>query len=187
MKDFFRKTGLFLLGVIVCLLLYLMAIRVYVNISKDPIIFMASVVMAVAIPCLVWFAGWKFWKRYFDINHVFFMYVSAVMATVLVSVFGPVFIDRSISYHIAFYAAEQGEVDIEDIRDEFSVEIFNKRIHDAQAVGVIEMREDNTFVPTVKAKILWWFLGGMGKWSGTMDTYENMKAKVKQSRGGVHG
>ncbi|MDE6887363.1 MAG: hypothetical protein K2P45_01750, partial [Eubacterium sp.] len=53
------------------------------------------------------------------------------MGIILLAVFGPTFIDRSISYHIAFYAADTGEVDVEDIRDKFSAEIFDKRIHDA--------------------------------------------------------
>ena len=179
-KFFLKRTVLFVIGVIICLILYLFGIRIYVNLSDDPIIFVASIVLAVLLPAVVYSVGYKFWKKAFDGYHIFLMYVSTVMLTVFLAVFGPVFIDRSISYHIAFYAAEQGEVNINEIRDEFSVEIFDKRIHDAQAVGAIEMKDDENFVPTAKAKFIWWFLGGMGKWSNTLGTYEEMKEKVQE-------
>lgn len=94
------------------------------------------------------------------------------------AVFGPVFIDRSISYHIAFYAAEEGTVNIDDIKDEFSNEIFRKRIDDAQVAGVIKLQDDGTFKPTIKAKIIKGILYPIGEITNSLDTYKLMKSEV---------
>ncbi len=179
MKVFFRKTGFLIVGVIITLLFYFIGIRIYVKISKDPIIFFASIILAIIIPVLVYWIPRKLWKKQFDQYSIFLMYVCSVLVTIFVAVFGPVFIDRSISYHIAFYAAEENYVNIEDIRDEFSVEIFDKRIHDAQIAGVIEVNEDGMFKPTWKAKLISKILIPIGKFTNSLDTYYKMKEKVK--------
>ena len=96
------------------------------------------------------------------------------LGLIIVSVFGPTFIDRSISYHIAFYAVDEGTVDIEEIRDEFSYAIFDKRIHDAVETGFIKEKDDGTYEPATKARIMDAVLKPIGKLTGTLETYNEM-------------
>lgn len=97
---------------------------------------------------------------------------------VILAVFGPTFIDRSISYHIAFYASDMGEVNIRDIEDEFSSAIFDKRIHDAVETGFIT-QEGDIFRPTAKAKIMTAILKPIGEITGSLETYNQMKESVQ--------
>lgn len=157
---------------------YLCFIGIYTRTVSDPIIFFASVIIAalVTLICCL-FLCWK-GKGLLDHFMVAMMGMVYFMGVVMLAVFGPTFIDRSISYHIAFYAADMGKVDIETIRDSFSDEIFDKRIHDAVAAGVI--KEDNgELVPTIKAEMITAVLKPLGKLTGSLDTYDGMKEEVK--------
>ena len=98
---------------------------------------------------------------------------------VLLTTFGPVFIDRSISYPLAFYASEQGRIHIDDIREEFSSEIFEKRIHDAIETGFLKDNGDGSYSPSAKAKFMTMTLFPLGKLTGSLGTYESMKEKMK--------
>ena len=47
-------------------------------------------------------------KGIYDKFTVFVTGIVYLLGVISISVFGPTFIDRSISYHIAFYAVEEG-------------------------------------------------------------------------------
>lgn len=100
------------------------------------------------------------------------------MGIIILTTYGPTFIDRSISYHIAFYAVDEQIVDVDEIRQEFSEEIFNKRIHDAVETGFIKVGEDGHYVPTWKAEIVTGVLKPIGRMTGSLDTYEELKEKL---------
>nr|WP_326125945.1 hypothetical protein [uncultured Oscillibacter sp.] len=101
---------------------------------------------------------------------------------ILLSVFGPTFIDRSISYHIAFYAADEDEIDIGEMEEVFSKEIFEKRVHDAIVSGFIAETGNGTYAPTWKAKLMSTVLKPLGKLTGSLDTYSNMVDEIAASR-----
>lgn len=158
--------------------LYLLCIGVYTRISKDPIIFFASLCIAIGTVVIV---GLMLWKSrlfdYFTLTMIGFVYL---MGIIILTTFGPTFIDRSISYHIAFYAVDQKEVDINEIRQEFSEEIFNKRIHDAIETGFIEESDDDYFTPTFKAKFMTAVLKPIGRLTNSLNTYEALKEKLAE-------
>lgn len=183
-KMVLKKFGVFAAGGVISLVLYLIMIGIYTRVSEDPIIFFASVVIAVIVSAAVWLILAKFsgpWsvKKYFDGFTLTVMSLFYCLAVIVVAVFGPTFIDRSISYHIAFYAAEEGSIKIEDIRDEFSTEIFDKRIHDASVTGFIELQSDGSYTPTWKAKFITAVLKPLGELTESNETYEQMKRKVE--------
>lgn len=94
------------------------------------------------------------------------------------SVFGPVFIDRSISYHIAFYAVEKENIEIKKIEKSFGKDIFDKRISDAIRTGFIVENKQNKYHPSKKAKIMYNIMYPIGKMTNSLTTYENMKNKI---------
>jgi uncharacterized protein YacL len=177
-----KKMVLFLCGGLMAILLYLVMIGAYCRLSDDPIIFFASIVISLIVAVAVSFAVWWLSGKGMDSFTVFTVSIIYFLALILLAVFGPTFIDRSISYHIAFYAADEGEVNIEEIRDEFSYEIFDKRIHDAVVTGFIEESEtDGVYVPTKKAYFMNDVLKPIGKLTNSLDTYEEMRREVHEN------
>ena len=166
-------------GVIVC---YLLLLGIYTRISDDPIIFFASLLISLLLSVAAGILLFFFGKRHgtFDAFTAGLSATVYFLGLVILAVFGPVFIDRSISYHIAFYATEQERIAIDDMRDEFSYQIFEKRIHDAIATGFIVENEDGTYSPSAKAKIMTAILLPLGKATNSLGTYETMKEEVKK-------
>lgn len=117
-------------------------------------------------------------KDFFDKFTIFVIGLVYYLGLIIFAVFGPTFIDRSISYHLAFYAAEEGEVYIENIEQVFSRDIFEKRMHDAVETGFLEQNQDGSMSPTFKSKIMYDILKPIGEWTGTLDTYYKMKEEV---------
>ncbi|MGN0740811.1 MAG: hypothetical protein ACI4LX_11640 [Treponema sp.] len=156
-------------------------LSVYTRISDDPIIFFVSIgfaaVISVTAGVLLFFNGKK--KNLFTGFEAFLSSLTCFFALVVFITFGPVFIDRSISYHLAFYASEQKRIYIDDIREEFSSEIFEKRIHDAIETGFLKDNGDGSFSPSPKAEFMTMTLLPLGKLTGSLGTYENMKEKMK--------
>lgn len=165
----------FIIGGGIDVVLYLFLIGAYVRISDDPIIFFASIIIAVIttiLVCVVLYKGLKGSWNKFTTTMVGFVYFLGI---IIIAVFGPTFIDRSISYHIAFYAVEEQSIDVDEMRDTFSEEIFDKRIHDAITTGFVTENADGTLSPTNKSKLMYFILKPIGDLTDSMDTYEEMK------------
>lgn len=155
-----------------------MLIGIYTRLSEDPIIFFASLVISIVVISIVVLILWR--TKLFDYFTLFMIGLVYLMGIIILTVFGPTFIDRSISYHIAFYAADEQRVDINEIKQEFSEEIFNKRIHDAIETGFIEEGIDGYYMPTLKAKVMTAILKPIGKLTGSLDTYETLRGKLAE-------
>lgn len=172
-----QKVIAFIRGGGITVALYFLLIGIYTRIAADPIIFFASLFIAIIVIVI---SGVVLWKTglfdYFTLSMVCLVYL---MGIIILTVFGPTFIDRSISYHIAFYAADEQEVDIDEIREVFSEEIFNKRIHDAVETGFIEEKE-GIFMPTWKAEFMTFILKPVGEITGSLETYEELREKLAE-------
>ena len=164
----------------ICVVVYILLIALYTRISKDPIIFVASL----AIDAAVAFIGsmMVFWLlKGIDEFTVFSIGCVYFLGIVVFAVFGPTFIDRSISYHIAFAAVEDREVDIEEMQEVFSKDIFEKRVHDAEATGFVIIK-DEKLLPTGKAEVMYWLLMPVGKLTNSLGTYYDMKEALDYER-----
>lgn len=170
-----QKIGIFILGGGISIALYFLIIGIYTRISADPIIFFASLVVSVAVAVVNGIILRK--TGLFDNFTLSMICLVYLMGIIILTVFGPTFIDRSISYHIAFYAADEQKVDIDEIRQKFSEEIFNKRIHDAVETGFIE-EKDGIYMPTWKAELITFLLKPIGEITGSLDTYEELREKL---------
>lgn len=169
----------YLLGGVLAIVCYICLLGIYTRLSSDPIIFFASVVIAVLVAFLCCLFLLKTGRGIFDHFTIAVIGMVYFMGVLLLAVFGPTFIDRSISYHIAFYAADMGEVDVVNIRDSFSSEIFDKRVHDAVVTGVIK-EDHGKLVPTLKAKWISAVLKQLGEMTDSPDTYNEMKERIRQ-------
>ena len=178
-----KKVGWFIIGGIAVLMLYILGIGLYTRSSEDPIIFFASLVIGIIVVTVVCLFIMKTAKGIYDKFTVFVMGIVYFLGVISISVFGPTFIDRSISYHIAFYAVEEGEVCVDDIKEAFSKDIFEKRMHDATETGFLVVNDDGNMVPTVKAKLMYYVLKPLGDLTGSMDTYYEMKEEVENDVG----
>lgn len=154
-------------------------IGLYTRVSHDPVIFFSSLVIAVVVPVIVCWLIRKLFKGLWDNFTTFVVGFVYMMGIVLLAVFGPTFIDRSISYHLAFYAVEEERVDVDSIREAFSTEIFDKRVHDAVVTGFLKENADGSLSPTWKARLMYALLEPVGELTDSLGTYEAMKEGVR--------
>ncbi|MGN1167355.1 MAG: hypothetical protein ACI4S2_13115 [Lachnospiraceae bacterium] len=155
--------------------LYLALIGLYTRLSSDPIIFFASISIAAIATIIICVTLHRLLKGEWDAFTTTIVGFAYFLGIIIIAVFGPTFIDRSISYHIAFYAVEEENIDVDEMREVFSEEIFDKRIHDAITTGFVTENENGTLSPTGKAKIMYYVLKPIGNLTNSFDTYENMK------------
>ena len=137
-------------------------------------IFFVSTILSAMIPAGMFY----FFKKYSFIKSSFENFLVAVIGFFVLftfSVFGPVFIDRSISYHLVFYAVENGAIQENVFQKQFADSVFQKRILDAQMAKFLEKTPEGTYVPTKKAFIFSGIMKLIGKLSGTMDNYDKTK------------
>lgn len=176
-----KKVVFFLWGGVLAIVSYICLVSLYVRIAADPIIFTASIAIAIitVLGCCVLL--WKAGRGLFDSFSIGMAGLVYFMGILLLAVFGPTFIDRSISYHIAFYASDIGEVSPQEIKEVFSTEIFEKRMHDAVETGVLK-KEGHAFVPTWKAKFVTAVCKPLGEVTGSLETYNEMKDKVQKKK-----
>lgn len=172
-KETMKKAAAFLKGGVIAVLLYFILIGIYTRVSDDPIIFFASLVIALVVIVINGFLLWK--SGLFDPFALSMVCLVYFMGLIVLTTYGPTFIDRSISYHIAFYAVDEQKVDIDEMREKFSEEIFDKRIHDAVETGFIEEGTDGYYMPTWKAKVMTGILKPIGKLTGSLHTYEELR------------
>ncbi len=172
-KENKRKVFLFIRGGVISILLYLVLIGIYTRCSEDPIIFFASLFIAAIVIVINGFLLWK--SNLFDSFTLSMICLVYFMGLIVLITYGPTFIDRSISYHIAFYATDEQKIDVNEMRESFSEEIFDKRIHDAVETGFIKEGSDGYYMPTWKAKAMTGILKPIGKITGSLRTYEDLR------------
>lgn len=171
MKMSFKKTLYFFIIYFCFLVVSYLALMKCESYLFGFSIFFVSSVLSVLIPIGTSF----FVKKYSFIKSSFENFLVAVIGFFILftfSVFGPVFIDRSISYHLVFYAVENGKIQEEVFQKQFADSVFQKRIHDAQMAQFLEKTPEGDYVPTRKAFIFSKIMKLIGNLSGSMDNYD---------------
>lgn len=173
-EKYSLKVMIFVGQVIAALVLYLFSIFLYTNISAEPIIFFASGYLALLLAAVTGGLIFIFFRKAFDRFTIVLMSLCCALIIILFAIFGPVFIDRSISYHIVFYATEHGNIKADQLENTFSRATFDKRIKEAQAAGFIVPDDNGRFIPTPKAKLFSAIMKSLGKLSHTLENYQAM-------------
>lgn len=182
----------FSLGLILVILFYLVGIAIYTKVSAYPVIFFFSILLSVlgsalALGLIAILSRRRVKKKALDPSKFSFdpfslslMFVIYIMSINIISIFGPTFIDRSISYHVAFYAVEKGKIDVDQVREKFANAIFEKRINDAEVSGFLVKNEEGLLVPTTKAKVMYAMLMPLGELTNSLGTYNAMKEEIDE-------
>jgi hypothetical protein len=177
-----KKIKFLLIGGGGTILLFIIGISIYTRIFSKPIIFFASLFIGIISVILNCFFIQKFSKNLFETFTLFIIGLVYYLGLILLSIFGPTFIDRSISYHIAFYAVEKKSFYVSDIEREFSKEIFDKRVHEAITTGFLKQNKNGSVSSTIKSKIMYVVLKPIGEITNSMVTYNEMKIKLERKK-----
>lgn len=110
---------------------------------------------------------------------IFLMSVCMSLSIIVFAVFAPTFFDRSISYHMAFYATEAGSLKKSEIETVYAKRIFEKRFSDAERSGFITSTDGENFFPTTKAKIFTAISLWLGKATNSLQEYDDMKKELR--------
>ena len=170
----------FIIGGLLSVILYIICISIYIRLANIPIIFFASIIISIIVSLLTTFIINI--KKIYEKFTIVLVNIIYFLILIIISVFGPVFIERSISYHIAFLAAENTYISREDVENEFVKEIFDKRMYDATIAGFLTKEENGTYKSTMKSKIFYSVLYPLGEITGSLETYKRLKKQIKQER-----
>ena len=116
----------------------------------------------------------KFYSSIFDFFSAFLSTLSIASILVVFAVFGPIFIDRSISYHIILLASNNGSININKIEELTSRWVYKKRIEDALNLGLLEKVSDEEYKPTKKAIGMSESLIFIGKITNSLHSYSEI-------------
>ena len=169
----------FLFANLIC---YLILISAYARCTNRPLFFPVSCIMAVILPI-----GLLLVFRRENLNKICDQFSQLLMVMVggliliLFATFGPAFIDRSISYHLAFLSVERGSFNKNDLEKSlYTRNVFEKRFEDAREVGFIKQSDfdENTFEPTLKAKLFTYTLIPLGELTDSLQEYKALKYDI---------
>lgn len=175
---FLKKSGAFLISFIITFIVYLMLVRMLTSLFPQKILFFGACLISIITSLLTIILCQLFSKNSYDTFNAVLLYLVSALLLIVFTIMGPAFIDRSISYHIVFYATEKNNIKIEEMEDVFAHEIFEKRINDELKAGMIESLPNGTYCATTKAKVISFVLLLLGKVTGTLGTYNDMKNKI---------
>ena len=98
-----------------------------------------------------------------------------VSTTFIFSIFGPVFIDRSLSYHIIFLAEEEKNLNINQISNEAFQYIFIRRFEELDKAGMIKISSQGEINLTYKGLLISKSLLLIGASTNLLEGYNDFK------------
>ena len=173
--------------VVFCLLLYLLVLGIYARLADNILFFPVSCFLAVIIPLMVYIIFRRYWNKYIFAVARPLLLLNSTLIIIVFAVFGPTFIDRSISYHLAFLAVERGYLDKAELETSgYTKAVFEKRYQDAQITGFITPvdNEVDIYVPTKKAKILYAILKPLGEATSSLNEYKSLLHEISKTDSG---
>ncbi len=166
---------------LVCILGWLISFIIYIillvcfSFLDNVLFFRACLISVIAgiFSVIIWL---KFKGDHFE---AILNYITCVLLLILFTIIGPTFIDRSVSYHMIFYAVDNGSINVSDMKDIYLDDMFQKRINDELKSGMIYKEDDNTYKPTLKAKLATYILKPIGTITNTTKEYDTFYKKIK--------
>jgi hypothetical protein len=179
--GFFKQLAYLLLIELIFLILYFAALYGFTTIVKSVLLFPVSVIIISVEFFLIWYIINKYFKPIFDNFTTFLISLCCAVTVLLFAVFGPVFIDRSISYQLVFYAVEEGQVNYRDFVKKSAAHVYSKRLSDAIASGFVEEVSPHVIRPTPKAHNFYSLMMTVGNLTNSLQDYQTLKASVHKA------
>ncbi|MDR2007956.1 MAG: hypothetical protein LBQ34_03170 [Alphaproteobacteria bacterium] len=175
MRNFKKQLYGGILNVISGILIYLILTAILNRVFNIPI-FLLSILLSLTIPIATLLIYYKITKlKVYDYFSYIMLYFCSTLSILFFAIFGPVFIDRSLSYHMIFYIEEQQTTNINDIykllSDQSSID---SRIKDAK----INVNDNNEINADIKTNIIYNLLFPIGKITNTLNHYKDIKENV---------
>jgi hypothetical protein len=124
---------------------------------------------------LVAFFGMSLWSLFEKLIII----LLALSVTFNFAIFGPIFIDRSISYHLVMLTAENKRLPVKKINDVVFEQMLKKRMEELSKAGLIEIDQQN-ILPTTRGKGMTKFLVWLGLVTGTLNEYSVTNDAINQ-------
>ncbi|HIF35520.1 MAG TPA: hypothetical protein EYQ71_02460 [Candidatus Thioglobus sp.] len=121
----------------------------------------------------------KYFQNEFDPFTTLVNATCIALVCLVFSVFSHVFIDRSISYHIAFYASQNKSINFKEFQAKTATFMYQKREKDAVSAGFIIKNPDGSYSPTLKATIFTTLMVFYGNLTNSLGDYNLLKDQMK--------
>jgi hypothetical protein len=129
-------------------------------------------IAAIATIALVLGIGAFFGMHRFGVFEKMITIGLALSLTFNFAIFGPIFIDRSISYHLVMLAADNNKVDQQKIKEVMFEKMFQKRLSELSNANLILLNEDLYITPTSKGVVMTNALIWLGLITSTLGEYK---------------
>ena len=149
-------------------------IYAYSSFVQQPNFFRASIIIICFQFITTIFIVHKLYGSIFDFFSTALIGLCISSMLLVFAVFGPIFIDRSISYHIIMLAAQNGSIKIDEIEKLTSNWVYKKRIEDALNLGLLKKVSDEEYMPTKKAISMSEGLIFIGKITNSLHSYSKV-------------
>ena len=121
----------------------------------------------------------KYFQNEFDPFTTLANTACIALVCLVFSVVSHVFIDRSITYHIVFYASQNKSIDFKEFQAKTATFMYQKREKDAVSAGFIIKNPDGTYSPTLKANIFTTLMLFYGNLTNSLGDYNLLKDQMK--------
>lgn len=170
--SFLNKYLCFFIILVVSIIIYIIFLNVISLIYPNNIIFIYSCIFILCYSILFSFAVYFYSK---DLFLTLSLSGNIGLLLFIFATFGPVFIDRSISYHIAFIASEEGEISLTQLEKAWSKDIIQKRLFEGCQSGMLQYDRNDIYLPTTKSKIYTKIMLFIGKITQSIQNYQFLK------------
>lgn len=161
------------LGVLSTQVIYIVLLNLAILLFPHLIIFFFSCVLIAMLGVIFFLLS--YYLLHCGLFMSFSMMLNLCLFLFVFSVFGPVFIDRSISYHVAFIAGEEGEIDPQQLEQAWSHSIIQKRLDDGVSAGMLQKVSSLHYIGTPKSKIFTKIMISVGQATRTLQSYRLLK------------
>lgn len=159
--------------VIYCLLLNLYTRFLVGTVFQESIAAIATIALILGI-------GAFFGMQKFRVFEKIIIIGLALSTTFNFAIFGPIFIDRSVSYHLVMLAAENNQVEQKKITEVIYEQMFQKRLAELSNADLIQLNEDGYISPTSKGVVMTNALIWLGLITSTLGEYKQTNESLNK-------
>ena len=164
-NKYFLVLSIFFISIVLyCLLLNLYGALQLGTVFQESIYAIASIGLILALASF-------FTLRLFGVFEKIII-ISTLSIVFNFAIFGPIFIDRSVSYHLVMLVADNSKVQQKKIKEVMYGQMFQKRLFELTKANLIQLNEDGYLTPTSKGLVMNNALNWLGVITGTLGEYK---------------